>query len=85
MTSAITQEQPLQPSNGTSQDDEPEEASVREEEFLHRDESRLQTGSLLTTHTMARRLPHSSCTRCSSLCSSWHAYRRQPPTSGPRA
>ncbi|MEV6401468.1 ABC transporter ATP-binding protein [Streptomyces galilaeus] len=57
MTSAITQEQPPQPPNGTSQDDGSEEASVREEEFLYRDASRLQAGSLLTTRTMARRLP----------------------------
>ncbi|KPC70380.1 hypothetical protein ADL27_53660, partial [Streptomyces sp. NRRL F-6602] len=35
----------------------PEEAGVREEEFLYRDASRLQAGSLLTTRTMARRLP----------------------------
>ncbi|MEU4174839.1 ABC transporter ATP-binding protein [Streptomyces sp. NPDC026589] len=54
MTSAITPEQ--QP-NGASQNDEPDEAGVREEEYLYRDESRLQAGSLLTTRTMARRLP----------------------------
>ncbi|WP_329149091.1 ABC transporter ATP-binding protein/permease [Streptomyces niveus] len=57
MTSAITQEQPPQPPNNESNNDGSEEASVREEEFLYRDESRLQAGSLLTTRTMARRLP----------------------------
>ncbi|SEP98045.1 ATP-binding cassette, subfamily B [Streptomyces sp. yr375] len=57
MTSAITQEQPPQPPNGTARDDGSEGAGVREEEFLYRDESRLQAGSLLTTRTMARRLP----------------------------
>ncbi|MET9552310.1 ABC transporter ATP-binding protein [Streptomyces sp. NPDC006645] len=57
MTSAVTQEQPPQPPNGTSHNDGSEEADVREEEFLYRDESRLQAGSLLTTRTMARRLP----------------------------
>ncbi|QJS99841.1 ABC transporter ATP-binding protein [Streptomyces asoensis] len=57
MTSAITQDQPPQPPKGTSQGDEPQEAGVREEEYLYRDESRLQAGSLLTSRTMARRLP----------------------------
>ncbi|WP_329075041.1 ABC transporter ATP-binding protein [Streptomyces niveus] len=57
MTSAITQEQPPQPPNNESNNDGSEEASVREEEYLYRDESRLQAGSLLTTRTMARRLP----------------------------
>ncbi|WP_406149524.1 ATP-binding cassette domain-containing protein [Streptomyces anulatus] len=57
MTSAITPEQPPKQPNGTSQNEEPDEAGVREEEFLYRDESRLQAGSLLTTRTMARRLP----------------------------
>ncbi|MFH9134109.1 ATP-binding cassette domain-containing protein [Streptomyces sp. NPDC017524] len=57
MTSAITPEQPPQQPNGTSQNDEPEKVGVRDEEFLYRDESRLQAGSLLTTRTMARRLP----------------------------
>ncbi len=57
MTSAITQDQPAQPPKGTSRDDEPEEAGVRDEEYLYRDASRLQAGSLLTTRTMARRLP----------------------------
>ncbi|WAX76994.1 hypothetical protein HUV60_004275 [Streptomyces sp. KMM 9044] len=38
-------------------DDEPQQASVREEEYLYRDESRLQAGSQLTSRTMARRLP----------------------------
>ncbi|MET7766768.1 NUDIX hydrolase [Streptomyces sp. NPDC005393] len=36
MTSAITQDQPAQPPKGTSQYDEPQEASVREEEYLDR-------------------------------------------------
>ncbi|MGW7725030.1 ATP-binding cassette domain-containing protein [Streptomyces canus] len=57
MTSAITQDQPPQPSKGTAPDQEPQEASVREEEYLYRDESRLQAGALLTSRTMARRLP----------------------------
>ncbi|MEV8414009.1 ABC transporter ATP-binding protein [Streptomyces niveus] len=57
MTSAITQEQPPQPPNSESDKDGSEEASVREEEYLYRDESRLRAGSLLTTRTMARRLP----------------------------
>ncbi|MFF5157873.1 hypothetical protein ACFY3N_16730 [Streptomyces sp. NPDC000348] len=57
MTSAVTQEQPPRPPNGTPRDDEPGEAGVREEEFLHRDGSRLRAGSLLTTRTMARHLP----------------------------
>ncbi|MET9126474.1 ABC transporter ATP-binding protein [Streptomyces sp. NPDC004528] len=57
MTSAITPQQPPQPSNNTTPDDGSEGAGVREEEFLYRDPSRLQAGSLLTTRTMARRLP----------------------------
>ncbi|MFJ8980146.1 ATP-binding cassette domain-containing protein [Streptomyces sp. NPDC102282] len=57
MTSAITQDQPPQPPKGNAPDDEPQEASVREEEYLYRDESRLQAGSQLTSRTMARRLP----------------------------
>jgi ATP-binding cassette subfamily B protein len=51
MTSAITQDQPPQPPRGMSQDDEPQEAGVREEEYLFRDTSRLQAGSLLTSPT----------------------------------
>ncbi|WDT90842.1 ABC transporter ATP-binding protein [Streptomyces sp. SCSIO-PteL053] len=57
MTSAITQEQPPQRPRGGSPDDAPEEAGVREEEYLYRDESRLRAGSQLTSRTMARRLP----------------------------
>ncbi|MEU0457927.1 ABC transporter, partial [Streptomyces sp. NPDC006129] len=57
MTSAITQDQPPQPPKGAAPDDEPQEAGVREEEYLYRDASRLQAGSLLTSRTMARRLP----------------------------
>lgn len=57
MTSAIPLEQPPEPPNGTSQTDEHADVSVREEEFLYRDASRLQAGSLLTTRSMARRLP----------------------------
>lgn len=57
MTSAITQDQPPQPPKGAAPDDEAQEAGVREEEYLYRDESRLQAGSLLTSRTMARRLP----------------------------
>ncbi|WP_329331203.1 hypothetical protein OG866_00210 [Streptomyces sp. NBC_00663] len=57
MTSAITQDQPPQPPKGTAPDDEPQEAGVREEEYLFRDKSRLQASSLLTSRTMARRLP----------------------------
>ncbi|WP_124265515.1 ATP-binding cassette domain-containing protein, partial [Streptomyces sp. ADI98-10] len=57
MTSAITQDQPPQPPKGTAPDDKPQEASVREEEYLYRDESQLQAGSQLTSRTMARRLP----------------------------
>ncbi|MGW4971323.1 ABC transporter ATP-binding protein [Streptomyces sp. N1] len=57
MTSSVTQEQPPGRPAGAPQDAVPEEAGVREEEFLYRDASRLQAGSLLTTRTMARRLP----------------------------
>ncbi|MFI2415697.1 ATP-binding cassette domain-containing protein [Streptomyces sp. NPDC018947] len=57
MTSAVTQDQPPQPPKGTVPDDEQPQASVREEEYLYRDESRLQAGSQLTSRTMARRLP----------------------------
>ncbi|MEU3159056.1 hypothetical protein ABZ753_16460 [Streptomyces griseoincarnatus] len=57
MISAITQDQPSQPPKGTTPDDEPQEAGVREEGYLYRDESRLQAGSLLRSRTMARRLP----------------------------
>lgn len=42
MTSAITQDQPPQPPKGTAPDDEPQQAGVREEEYLYRDESRLR-------------------------------------------
>jgi ATP-binding cassette subfamily B protein len=57
MTSAITQDQPPQPPKGAAPDEGPEAAGVRGEEYLYRDESRLQAGSLLTSRTMARRLP----------------------------
>ncbi|WMD05641.1 ABC transporter ATP-binding protein [Streptomyces sp. FXY-T5] len=72
MTSAITQDQPPQPPKGTTPDDEAQEASVREEEYLYRDESRLQAGSLLTSRTMARRLP--SLVR-RSVQMAWHVDR----------
>lgn len=57
MTSAVTQDQPPQPRKATVPDDDPQQASVRREEYLYRDESRLQAGSQLTSRTMARRLP----------------------------
>ncbi|MDQ0384060.1 hypothetical protein J2S54_000880 [Streptomyces sp. DSM 42143] len=57
MTSAFTQDQPPQPPEGAAPDEGPEAAGVREEEYLYRDESGLQAGSLLTCRTMARRLP----------------------------
>jgi ATP-binding cassette subfamily B protein len=57
MTSAITQEQPPQPPNGQTPDVQEEAAGVRSEEYLFRDESKLRAGSLLTSRTMARRLP----------------------------
>ncbi|MGW8744106.1 hypothetical protein [Streptomyces sp. NPDC055794] len=57
MTSAITQDQPPQPDKETAPDDDAREAGVREEEYLYRDASRLQAGSLPTSRTMARRLP----------------------------
>ncbi len=57
MPSTITQDQPPQPPKGTVPEDEPGAAGVREEEYLSRDESRLRAGFLLTSRTMARRLP----------------------------
>ncbi|WP_438948883.1 hypothetical protein [Streptomyces mutabilis] len=54
MTSAITQDQPPQPPKGAAPDEGPEAAGVRGEEYLYRDESRRQAGSLLTSRTMAR-------------------------------
>lgn len=57
MTSAVTQGQPPQPPNGAVPDDEAQEAGVREEEYRYRDRSQLQAGSLLTSRSMARRLP----------------------------
>lgn len=57
MTSAVTQDPPPQPPEGTAPDGEQQDAGVRAEEYLYRDESRLRAGSLLTSRTMARRLP----------------------------
>ncbi len=57
MTSAVTQDPPPQPPEGTAPDAEQQDAGVRAEEYLYRDESRLRAGSLLTSRTMARRLP----------------------------
>ncbi|MFE9301169.1 hypothetical protein [Streptomyces sp. NPDC006856] len=57
MTSAITQDQPPRPPERTTPDNEAQESGVRAEEYLYRDESRLQAGSQLTSRTMARRLP----------------------------
>ncbi|GGQ14019.1 hypothetical protein GCM10010233_33730 [Streptomyces pseudogriseolus] len=57
MTSAIAQDQPSEPPDATAPDDPPQEAGVREEEYLYRDPSRLQAGALLTSRSMARRLP----------------------------
>nr|WP_239471261.1 NUDIX domain-containing protein [Streptomyces sp. CS207] len=57
MTSAVTQDPPPQPPEGTAPEGEQQDAGVRAEEYLYRDESRLRAGSLLTSRTMARRLP----------------------------
>ncbi len=45
MTSSVTQEQPPGRPAGAPQGVPPEEAGVREEEYLYRDESRLQASS----------------------------------------
>lgn len=57
MTSAGTPEQlDTSTSAGRASQEEPT-STARSEEFLYRDESRLQAGAQLTTGTMARRLP----------------------------
>lgn len=75
MTSAVTQDPPPQPPEGTAPDGEQQDAGVRAEEYLYRDESRLRAGSLLTSRTMARRLP--SLVR-RSVRMAWRVDRARP-------
>lgn len=55
MTSASTQKKPTPDASDTSAPNDTN--STQDEEFLYRDKSRLQAGALMTTSTMARRLP----------------------------